>query len=145
MHPEDTKVEIPVDNMTRKRPLLCSLILSMALTYFLVIFMIFTAALVFSGDIIRAISPYLSPGDFENRSVLLFALAGTFLFGGATTGILLFLFSRKTGFYLFFLTTLVIFILDVIFLDFDWMRYLILSGFIFILGTMHFSKRCYSR
>ena len=145
MHPEETKVEIPVDKQTRKRPLLCSLILSMALTYFLVIFMLFTAALVFSGDIIRALSHYLPPGDFEDRSVVLFTLSGAILFGGATAGIILFLFSRRSGFYLFFLTTLVIFILDFIFLEFDWMSYLIQSGFIFLLGTMHFSKRCYSR
>ena len=65
-----------LEQKTRKRPLLCSLILSMALTYFLVIFLLFAAALVFSGDIIRALSHYLPPGDFEDRSVVLFTLCG---------------------------------------------------------------------
>ena len=127
----------------KKRSLFCRIILSMAMTYFLILALLFLAGSIFSEKIINMISPYYGPG--EKPSVIFngFAWTGAVLYFMSSAGILLFMLNRKAGFYIFFLAALVIFSLDLAFLDFDWLRYLIHTGFIFILGIAHFSKRCY--
>jgi hypothetical protein len=127
----------------KKRSLFCRIILSMALTYFLILALLFLAGTIFSGRIIEIISPYYTtknpfPTLFDG-----FALTGAALYLISSAGIILFMVNRKAGFYIFFASALVIFALDLSFLVFDWLRYLILTGFIFILGIAHFSKRCY--
>lgn len=143
MEPETGLNLQPNNEKTRKRPWLCSLMLTMALTYFLVIFILFLAGLIFHNDLARAVEHYYQPGQFREGAMLWFMIAGTLLYAGCSSGIILFLLNRKAGFFLFFSTALVIFILDLILLDFDLLRYLIHSGFFFLIGLMHFSKRCY--
>jgi len=128
----------------RKKSLFCRIILYSALTYFLILALLFLAGTVFSGKIIQIIIPYYGPENNSPGYFLWVALAGTFLYFSAVSGILLFLFNRKAGFYIFFAASLIIFSLDLAFLIFDWLRYLIHTGFIFILGIAHFSKRCYN-
>lgn len=127
----------------KKRSFLCVIVQSMALTYFLILAFLFLAGIIFSERVIQAISPYYSAGENLMQYFKWIAFAGAFLYFSASSGIILFLFKRKFGFYLFFLAALIIFILDFVFLNFDWLRYLIHTGFIFILGIAHFSKRCY--
>ena len=143
MLPEEQQQIIPVTQKTRKRPILCRLILAMALTYFLVLFLLFLAALIFSGDITRTISYYYTEQNFKTSSILWFAFTGSILYLASSSGIILMLIRRKSGFFLFVLSALVIFLLDFLLMDFDWLRYLIHTGFIFLVGILHFSGRCY--
>jgi hypothetical protein len=146
MHPEQLTEKQPETTTPVKpgnRPVICSIILAMALTYFLIMTLMFFAALVYSKEIIRATGHYYSPEDFDESGIVGFILAGTFLFMLSSSGIVLMLLKRRTGFYLFIAAVLAIFITDLVLLDFDWLRYLILSGFIFLLGILHFSKKCY--
>ena len=129
----------------RKRSVLCQVILVSALTYFLIPALLFIAGMIYSGSIIRFISEYYKPGDLSPEYYTWVAVAGSFLYLASAAGILLFLLKKKIGFYIFSLSAVVIFSLDLVFLDFDWIRYLIHSGYIFILGIAHFSKRCYRR
>jgi len=143
MLPEDQQKINPVPLKIRKRPILCSLILAMALTYFLLLFLLFLAALLFSGDIARTISYYYSEQDFKASGILWFAFIGALMYLTSSAGIILMMLRRKSGFFLFVLSALVIFLLDFLLLDFDWLRYLIHTGFIFLVGILHFSGRCY--
>jgi hypothetical protein len=127
----------------RNRPFLCSIILSAALTYFLILALLFLAAIIFSGKIMDIIRIYYDPEINLKGHFLWIALTGAILYGGSVAGIILFMLKRKSGFFIFFAATLIIFSLDFAFLEFDWLRYLIHSGFIFTLGIAHFSKRCY--
>ncbi len=144
MQPADNLIQTDEITRARKRPFICGLLLTLALTYFLVMALLFSLSLVFSGDIQRVLSQYYTQEEFNASYILIFSLAGSLLFWGSSAGIVLFLLKRKGGFYLFFLTALVILILDFIFLDFDWLRYLILTGFLFTAGVLHLSKRCYA-
>lgn len=135
---------IPGKTGIRKRSLLCRIIQVSALTYFLVPALLFLAGLGYSGKIIRFIEDYYKPGDISPENFTLVAGAGSFLYLACAAGIVLFMMKRKIGFYIFFLAALIIFSIDLAFLDFDWMRYLLHTGFIFILGIAHFSKRCYT-
>jgi hypothetical protein len=146
MHPEqltEHQPETTTPVKPAKRPVICSIILAMALTYFLILTLLFLAALVYSKEIIRATGHYYSPQDFNENSIIGFIAAGTFLFMLASAGIVLMLLKKRLGFYLFTPAVLAIFITDLVLLDFDWLRYLILSGFLFLLGILHFSRRCY--
>jgi hypothetical protein len=136
---------VEIKARTRKRSFFCKIILSAALTYYLVLALLFIAGTVFSGKIIQAVSPYYSPDDGSPGMIRWFALTGMLLYLLASAGIILFILSRKAGFYIFFAAALIIFSLDFAFLNFDWLRYLIHSGFIFILGIAHFSGRCYNQ
>ncbi len=144
MEKENLQVQIiPKKARIRKRSLLCLLILVSALTYFLIPALIFLAGLVYSEKILEIITQYYSPGDINEENFLSIAVTGTLLYFIAVAGILLFILRKKSGFYLFFLASVIIFSLDLYLLEFDWMRYLIHTGFIFILGIAHFSGRCY--
>lgn len=128
----------------KKRTLFCLVILTASLTYFMILAILFLAGSIFSDRIIDLIAPYYS--DKEGIPVIFssFAISGSILYFLSSAGIILFIYKRKIGFYIFFIATVIIFSLDLAFLNFDWLRYLIHSGFIFILGIAHFSKRCYA-
>lgn len=128
----------------KKKSLFCKIISYSALTYFLILALLFLAGSIFSGKIIKAIGSYYGPEDGSPGLFPWFALVGTVLYLLASVGIILFILNRKIGFYIFFTAALILFSLDLAFLDFDWLRYLIHTGFIFILGIAHFSKRCYN-
>jgi hypothetical protein len=127
----------------KKKSLFCKIISYSALTYFLILALLFLAGLIFSGKITQIISSYYSPDDRFPDLFRWFALTGSVLYLMSVAGIILFMLKRKAGFYIFFIAALIIFSLDLAFLTFDWLRYLIHTGFIFILGIAHFSKRCY--
>jgi hypothetical protein len=128
----------------RNRSFFCIIILTAAMTYFLILALLFLAGVIYSGNIISMISSYYGSQDHLSVFFHLFISIGAILYFLSATGILLFMLNRKMGFYLFFAAALIIFSLDLSFLTFDWLRYLIHTGFIFILGIAHFSKRCYS-
>lgn len=133
----------PLKARTGKRPFLCTVILSIALTYFTLLALLFLSGLIFSGKIIAIITPYMVDSEKSPGLFLPFALTGTLLFLTASAGIVIFFMKKKWGFYLFFAAALAIFGLDFLVLTFDWIRYLALSGFIFLLGMAHFTGRCY--
>lgn len=134
---------IPKQARIRKRSLFCLVVLYSTLTYFLILALLFLAGILFYDDIIHAIEKYYAPGEFSRQTYIWIALGGTILYLTSVAGIVLFILKRKIGFYIFFLAAVIIFSLDLTFLEFDWLRYLVHSGFIFILGIAHFSKRCY--
>jgi hypothetical protein len=129
---------------TRKKPLLCSIILYSALTYFLILALLFLSGSIFWGKVMESIKPYFSPEETSPDNYKWFAIVGAALFSMASAGIILFILRKRIGFYIFIAAAVVIFALDFAFLNFDWMRYLILSGYIFIIGIAHFSRRCYN-
>lgn len=127
----------------KKRSFLCRIIFAMTLTYFLILALLFLAGTIFSGKIIQAISIYFGPEEPSPGIFRWFALCGATLYSASAAGIILFMMNRKAGFYLFLVSVVIIFSLDLAFLNFDWLRYLIHTGFIFILGIAYFSKRCF--
>ena len=141
-NPEKQVLLLPAG--TRNKSLLCRAVLYSALTYFLILALLFLTGAVFSDKIIRFIRSYYAESAGSGAKFLWIAIAGAILYFTAVAGILLFIFNRKAGFYIFFFASVIIFSLDLSFLIFDWLRYLIHSGYIFILGIAHFSKRCYS-
>lgn len=143
VNPEEQLQVIPKPARIRKRTLLCWIILCMALTYFLILAFLFLAGTIYSEKIIQTINPYYQTGEDVRSNFQWFSLTGMILYFISSIGIILFMLKKKAGFFIFFASTLIILSLDFAFLTFDWMRYLILSGFIFILGIAHFSKRCY--
>jgi hypothetical protein len=139
--PETKEKFVPAG--VKKRSFICRIILSIALTYFLILALLFLAGSVFSSKIIQAISSYYGPEDASPERFRWFVMAGAALYLSATAGIILISFNRQAGFYLFLAAALIIFSLDLAFFNFDWLRYLIQSGFVFLIGIAHFSKRCY--
>jgi hypothetical protein len=135
--------EKPIPARLKKRSFLCRIILSMALTYFLILALLFLAGALFSRNIIQAISSYYGPEEISPARLRWFVMAGAALYASASAGIIILMLNRKAGFYIFLIAALAIFSLDLFFLNFDWLRYLIHTGFIFILGIAHFSKKCY--
>jgi formate hydrogenlyase subunit 3/multisubunit Na+/H+ antiporter MnhD subunit len=144
MLPEENQLETGVTPKFGKRPFSCKVILAIVLTYFLVLTLLFLAALVYYGEIIRIMENYFDPQVFEAQKLRWFIIIGTILFSFCSAGLILQSFRRRGGFYLFFSSALVILTLDLIFLEFDWFRYIIQSGLIFLTGMVHFSKRCYT-
>lgn len=128
----------------RKKSFFCQIIFYSALTYFLILALLFIAGSVFSGKINEIIHSYYNADEYFHGLFRLFTISGAALYLAASAGIILFMNNRKAGFYTFFVAILAIFILDLSFLEFDWLRYLIQTGFVFILGIAHFSKRCYN-
>jgi hypothetical protein len=128
----------------RKKSLLCKIIQYSALTYFLILAFSFITGTVFSGKVIEIINSYYNPGNSFQGFFRLFTISGAALYMSASAGIILFINKRKAGFYIFFIAMLAIFLLDFYFLEFDWLRYLIQTGYVFILGIAHFSKKCYN-
>lgn len=126
-----------------KRPFLCTIVLSMALTYFLVLALLFLAGTIFSKDISEILAKYDSWNNHSPHHFRWIAWIGTGLLFLSCTGIILMLIKKRVGFYLFMATALIILILDIIFFKFDWLRYMLNSGFIFFTGVAHFSRKCY--
>ncbi len=143
MNSPENQAELPPARINKKS-FLCRIILSMALTYFLILALLFLAGLIFSGKIIETIKPYYEPGSGDPVHFRWFALACMVSYFTAVAGIVLFILKHKIGFFIFFTASIVIFALDLSFLNFDWLRYLIHTGFIFVLGIAHFSKKCYN-
>jgi hypothetical protein len=140
--PENQTVLEPA--RTRKKSLFCKIIFYSALTYFLILALLFLAGAVFSGKIIEIISVYYNSGEYFHGLFRLFTSIGAILYLVASGGIILLINNRKAGFYIFIISVLAIFIFDLSFLEFDWLRYLIQTGFVFVLGVAHFSRRCYN-
>lgn len=127
----------------RKKSFFCKIVLYSALTYFLILALLFVSGSLFSGKIVEIINSYYDPGEDFHGLFRLFAISGAALYLTASVGIILVMNNRKAGFYIFFIALLAIFILDLSFLKFDWLRYLIHTGFVFVIGIAHFSRRCY--
>jgi hypothetical protein len=121
----------------------CKVFLWMALTYYGIINLLFLGMLVLSDRIRKATEPWFESEGFSNTTLLLFIIAGLLILLICTSGLVLFLRQKKGGYYLFLSGAIFLWIADFFLLEFDWMRYLINSGFIFILGIMHFSGKCY--
>jgi len=58
-------------------------------------------------------------------------------------GLLLMQWKKKWGFYIYLSGAIVLLVIDSFFLQFDLLRYLLNTGFIFITGILHFTGRCY--
>jgi hypothetical protein len=115
----------------------------MALTYYGILNILFLGMLVFSGYIRKATEHWFEAESITNTSLILFIVVGLMILFMCTSGITLFLNQRKGGFYLYLAGAVILMAADFFLLEFDWMRYLINSGFIFILGIMHFAGKCY--
>jgi hypothetical protein len=115
----------------------------MALTYFLIIALLFLAGLLFSGTVNEVVGSYYGLEEEFASKYFSFIITGTILFLTIVAGIIIFMMKYRAGFYIFIAAILVTIILDLTFLRFDWVRYLIQSGFIFLLGIAHFSRKCY--
>jgi hypothetical protein len=144
MLPEEFQSENSKTSKYGRRPFSCKVILTMVMTYFFILALFFIAASIFSGEITGIMTNYFDPEAFNPSKIIWFVVIGAFLFSLCSAGLILQSFRRKGGFYLFFSTALVILALDLIFLNFDWLRYLIHSGLMFLAGVVHFSKRCYT-
>jgi membrane-associated HD superfamily phosphohydrolase len=129
---------------SKPAPFACILVRTIALTYFLVLTLLFLAGLVFSQHIREVLDLYATP-EGRSHGFLWLTTSGFVLFSGASAGLILSMMKRRGGFYLTGLIILAIMALDFYFFTFDWLRYLIHSGLIFILGIAHFSGRCYRR
>jgi len=140
---ENQSALVPLKAGIKKRSMFCWIILSMAMTYFLILALLFLAGMIFSERIIEIMKPYYGQEEDLPAGFFIFSLTGSVLYLLSSAGILLFMLKRKAGFYIFFAATVIIFSLDLSFLAFDWLRYLTLSGFIFLMGIAHISKRCY--
>ena len=128
----------------RRKSLFCKIVFYSTLTYYLILALLFIAGSVFSGKIIEIINSYYNPGDYFHGLFRWFAFTGSALYLTASAGIIIMMNNRRAGFYIFFIAVLAIFALDLYFLEFDWLRYLIHTGSVFILGIAHFSKKCYN-
>ncbi|MBW6460155.1 MAG: hypothetical protein K0B08_06235 [Bacteroidales bacterium] len=126
-----------------KRPFLCTIVLSMTLTYFLVLALIFLAGTIFSKDISEILAKYDSWNMHSPHHFRWIAWIGTGLLLLSCAGIIVMLIKKRIGFYIFIAAAIVIFALDMIFFKFDWLRYIMHTGFIFITGIVHFSGKCY--
>lgn len=144
MLPDENPLEPTPVNKSGKRPFSCKVILAMVMTYFVILSLIFIAGLIFSGEIRRILENYVDPTLFKPHSIVWFFTMGSLLFSLSSLGLILQSFRRRGGFYLFFLAALTILTLDLSILPFDWFRYLVHSGLIFLAGMVHFSKRCYT-
>ena len=125
-------------------PFGCRIFLLMALTYYGIINLLFLGMLIFSGRIEKATEPWFQAEGFSNLTIIIFIVIGLLILLMCTSGITLFLKQRKGGYYLFLAGAVILWVADFFLLQFDWLRYLINTGFIFILGVMHFSGKCYA-
>jgi hypothetical protein len=141
-HPgEDAK---KVNDRSKPAPFACTLVHTIALTYFMVLTLLFLSGLVYSELIRDILNEYAQP-EAPGPGFLWLAASGFILFAGASAGLILSMRKRRGGFYITALVILAIMALDFYFFTFDWLRYLIHSGLIFLLGIAHFSGRCYRR
>lgn len=142
-HTQEADTVTPVSK--KSKPLLCQVILAMALTYFTILSLLFLAGLIFSDYLRELLGHYAKSGAYSPGSFTWFAASGATLFLSALSGLVLMILNRKGGFYLFAAAVLAIMALDFFFLTFDWMRYLIHSGLFFLAGIAHFTGKCYRK
>lgn len=126
------------------KPFLCKLVILTAMTYFGVFLILFLGAFIFTDKIYGIIAPYFSEGEFLKGKYLAIAGTGTLIYALAWVGLLMMNINRKAGFYLFILMVVIMIISDFFLVDFDWIRYLLNSGFAFLVGIIHFTGRCYT-
>lgn len=129
----------------RSRTFICSVTIVMAFTYFGLLFLLFASGLFYKGTLTGIFALYL-PGD-ENlpKEIGFFLISGFFLYLSAITGLIVLMLKKRAGFYIFILSAVLMLVIDLVFFDFDWLRYLIITGFVFVLGVFHFSGGCYPR
>lgn len=130
---------------TFRRPFIFSIFLFSAMTYFVILTALFLAGIIFSQNILDAVAPYELSGKLTSSNILFFLMAGSGLYLIISAGLVMFVLKRRLGFYLFLAASLALMIVDFIYMEFDWIRYLAVTGFIFILGIMHFSGKCYPK
>jgi hypothetical protein len=145
LNPEALSQKVHKRNNQTRPPFTCRVFLLMALTYYGILNLLFLGMLVFSGYIRKATEHWFEAESITNTSLILFIIIGLLILLMCTSGITLFLYRRKGGFYLYLAGAVILWVADFFLLEFDWMRYLINSGFIFILGIMHFTGRCYNK
>jgi len=117
----------------------------MALTYYGIINLLFLGMIIFSGKIRKANQPWFDSEGFDTKTLYIFIILGFIILLMCTSGIFLMLKKRRGGFYLFLAGAILLLVSDFFLVEFDWMRYLINSGFIFLLGILHFTGKCYSK
>ena len=117
----------------------------MALTYYSIISLLFLMMLVFSGRIREALEPWFGPEGLNRQKLMFFIFSGLIIASACASGIVLMLKKHRAGFYIYLAAAILLLGTDLLLLEFDWMRYLVNSGFIFILGLVHFSGRCYGK
>lgn len=117
----------------------------MALTYYGLINLLFVAMLVLHDRMLRAVRPYFEIENFNEKALLYFIIAGTLILLLCNAGLLLMSMKRKGGFYLYLSGAVILLIIDSFFLQFDLIRYLLNTGFIFILGVLHFTGKIYGK
>lgn len=126
------------------KPFLCRLVILTAMTYFGVFLILFLGAFVFTGKIYGILSPYFAEGEFQKSRYIAISGAGALIYALAWAGLLMMMMNRKAGFYLFILMVIVLIVTDFFLVDFDWIRYLLNTGFAFLVGIVHFTGKCYS-
>jgi hypothetical protein len=124
-------------------PFVCRAILLIALTYYGILNLLFLGMLVFSGYIRKASDPWFELEGTSPALQAMIIITGLLILLACTSGIVLFLRQRRGGFYIFLGGAVLLWIADFFLLEFDWIRYLINTGFIFFLGILHFSRKCY--
>lgn len=117
----------------------------MAQTYYGIINLLFLLLVVFQERFIRAVRPYFQTENLNEAVLRYFLLSAAAILLLCNAGIAMMQFRRKNGFFLFLAGGVILLIIDTFFLSFDWVRYLLNSGFIFLLGLLHFTGRAYGR
>lgn len=117
----------------------------MAITYYGILNLLFLGMLVFSARIRQAAEPWYTTDGIDNMKIILIILLGLAILTMCTSGIVLMLKKRRGGYFIYLAGAVILWVADFFLLEFDWIRYLINSGFIFILGVIHFSGRCYGK
>ena len=134
-----------IKKRTRSRTFICSVTLVMAFTYFGVFFLLFAAGLFYKGPLTGIFELYLPNEENLVAEIDLFLISGFLLYLAAIAGLVILMLKKRSGFYLFTLSAVLLLLIDLSFFDFDWLRYLIITGLIFVLGVFHFSGGCYPR
>lgn len=135
--------DLQLNKSPKGKPFLCKLVIMTAMTYFGVFLILFLLGLIFTDRIYGILSTYLAEGEFDKGKYILIFGVATLIYSLAWAGLMMMILNRKAGFYLFIVMVIVLIISDFFFIDFDWIRYLLNSGFAFLIGIVHFSGRCY--
>jgi hypothetical protein len=133
------------EKVLRQRPFLCRFFFLSALTWFGIYLLVFIALLLFSGRLAEIFSWYAQPGVPGKIDIRLFAGAGTFLYLIVFSGLVIMYSRRPWGLSIFIPGLIALMALDFSFMNFDWLRYLVNSGFAFLVGILHFSRGCYKK
>lgn len=94
---------------------------------------------------IKAVAPYFEKENINEKTLLAFIATATLILLSCNAGILLILLKKKAGLYFFLTGAIILLVIDSFFLQFDVIRYLLNTGFIFIVGFLHLTGRCYGK